>query len=58
MVILKKMKHSTTDSKHTEQDLEELFHTNHDNPIPKINPVFSSVRDAIGVPHILIQIDC
>jgi hypothetical protein len=40
MVILEKMKHLMTDSKHAEQDLEELFHTNHDNPIAKIIPVF------------------
>ena len=28
------------DSKHAEQDLKELSQTNHDNPIPKIIPVF------------------
>lgn len=40
MVTLEKVKHTMTDSKHAEQDLEELFHTNHDHPIPKIIPVF------------------
>ena len=40
MVILEKVKHSMTDSKHTEQNLKELFHTNHDIPILKIVPVF------------------
>jgi hypothetical protein len=40
MVILEKVKHSMTDSKHAGQDLKELFHTNHDNPIPKAIPVF------------------
>jgi hypothetical protein len=40
MVVLEKVKHSMINSKHTEQNQNELSHTNHDNPILKLARVF------------------
>jgi hypothetical protein len=33
MVVLEKVKYSMTESKHTEQNLKKLSHTNHDSPV-------------------------
>ena len=40
MVVLEKVNHSTRDSKHTKQNLKEIFYTNHDNSIARILSVF------------------